>query len=204
MPEAGRVVVILTLVRARLLKIAAFASAIVAVLSAAIWVHSWFAYFGVRRFHWNEAERRFTIVGAFCHLGMFKGAVQHQSSGPDDDLTAVRRDNGHWEFTYAVYRGYHWGAFSRGFTRRWIDYDHFYSYGVRDRIWQLSGTYEELGVGITPWLLMLLSLILPTVWLRRHLRQRHRRTAGLCPACGYDLRATPGHCPECGLVTKHV
>ena len=23
--------------------------------------------------------------------------------------------------------------------------------------------------------------------------------AGRCPACGYDLRASPGRCPECGL-----
>jgi hypothetical protein len=29
-------------------------------------------------------------------------------------------------------------------------------------------------------------------------QRQHRRANGLCPECGYDLRATPGRCPECG------
>jgi hypothetical protein len=50
------------------------------------------------------------------------------------------------------------------------------------------------------WLLALLTALLPALWLvaRVRGRARRRRAAGLCPVCGYDLRATPGICPECG------
>ena len=53
------------------------------------------------------------------------------------------------------------------------------------------------------WLLALLLALSPAIWtfnFIRHFRQNRRRNrAGYCPACGYDLRATPRRCPECGL-----
>jgi hypothetical protein len=44
------------------------------------------------------------------------------------------------------------------------------------------------------WLVAVLTALPPLAFYFRHRRQ----IPGLCPACGYDLRATPGKCPECG------
>jgi hypothetical protein len=79
--------------------------------------------------------------------------------------------------------------------------------------------YRHLGVGlhrlaggnftarVPAWWVVALTAVMPAVWYagrcREH-RARVRRRDGLCPACGYDLRATPGRCPECGELMPAV
>jgi hypothetical protein len=61
--------------------------------------------------------------------------------------------------------------------------------------------YFNWGLNFPYWILSTITLLLPAlaaIVARR--RRRAQRAQGLCPSCGYDLRATPHRCPECGAV----
>jgi hypothetical protein len=64
--------------------------------------------------------------------------------------------------------------------------------------------FQSIQVGVSHWLVALVLLAPPTVWVTHLLMARRSRTRGLCLRCGYDLRATPQRCPECGMEQRPI
>jgi hypothetical protein len=60
--------------------------------------------------------------------------------------------------------------------------------------------YPLAGLTVPYWFVVGLTAVAPVRWLLLRTRRARRTRRGLCPACSYDLRATPGRCPECGAV----
>jgi hypothetical protein len=53
---------------------------------------------------------------------------------------------------------------------------------------------------VPAWMPALATALPPVVWMAVAAGRLRRVRPGLCPHCGYDLRATPGRCPECGAM----
>lgn len=59
-------------------------------------------------------------------------------------------------------------------------------------------TASYWAVGAPAWFIASIGAVSPVIWLSRGAKRKFTRRSGICPDCGYDLRATPGRCPECG------
>ncbi|MDB5320159.1 MAG: hypothetical protein JWN40_1790 [Phycisphaerales bacterium] len=80
--------------------------------------------------------------------------------------------------------------------------------GLPVRRWQPVRTFDVNNslhrtayVVVPHWTLAAALAAGPLMSLRRRFVRRRRQSTGLCPVCGYDLRATPGRCPECGMIS---
>ncbi|HZN68263.1 MAG TPA: hypothetical protein VFB66_23455 [Tepidisphaeraceae bacterium] len=67
---------------------------------------------------------------------------------------------------------------------------------------ETPGVYRDVRAAAPFGPVVAAAAVLPACWLatglRRRVVSRRRRSRGLCPDCGYDLRSSPGACPECG------
>jgi hypothetical protein len=78
-------------------------------------------------------------------------------------------------------------------------------HGFAYRHWDTGGADRDLHLryywAVPLWFVVLITGALPAAAFRRRFRGI-RQSPGLCPACGYDLRATPERCPECGTIAR--
>jgi hypothetical protein len=85
------------------------------------------------------------------------------------------------------------------FGHVWQTYSRFHMTFAASRASAPPGfTTNHRLIVIPYWSPALLFSILPALWTWRFIKYGHRRKAGHCPKCNYDLRATPDRCPECG------
>ena len=87
-------------------------------------------------------------------------------------------------------------------SKRWSN-----GFGFAFRSENIMGS-PTLGWAVTTsvpyWFVVFLLLIPAPLVLRASIRRRTRAARGLCPHCGYDLRASLDRCPECGEARKTV
>jgi hypothetical protein len=58
--------------------------------------------------------------------------------------------------------------------------------------------HQWWGVTLPDWFVTAGTLPVLAGWI---MTRKPKNVSGLCPVCGYDLRATPQRCPECGTIS---
>ena len=85
---------------------------------------------------------------------------------------------------------------SRGYRIWWVPpASHHLGFGWESRTLGPQVRFVRLVVPF--WFLAAALAVMPAVAARRAVRRRSRIARNCCPACGYDLRASPDYCPEC-------
>jgi hypothetical protein len=174
-------------VRRRLFNFAVVVSTVLCVATVALWVRSYWTTDAIEQVGF-PTQRGASIPSAeflsmrgllyFCdYLPKPPPQRWELSSSPADnwgDPSTIAKDNG------LYFLGFGSSTFNSPYRAFWSEY----------------------GLVMVPhWFLALLFAAGPAWWAIGR-RSRNKRS-GLCPTCGYDLRATPpgGRCPECGTVT---
>jgi hypothetical protein len=176
-------------VRRRLLNLLTAVSLLMCVAVVAVWVRSEFHRDVVGR---NTSYPGWSKAVAFTS-DTSNGRVCLRYTVFYGDYSRFRPTGGDW---------YHLGTASGEFERSSDPRGDFHfvrwGYFCRRTETEQRGGLVHYTVILRLWQLAALTAVAPLLSIRRTLQRRRATSAGLCPACGYDLRATPGRCPECG------
>jgi hypothetical protein len=186
----------------RLFTLASMLSLLFCIATAALWARSYYVGYGAGRINdrAHESRRLMTFFGISVAWGGISigREIEDVPEGADPD-TMRRAANGWSHWTYArphdalVFVDWNWRLL--GFA--WSSYEH-YGYDARVDPPASAGTDRSQVLVIPCWFSVLVSALVPLGWLARARRVRRGRRMNLCPACGYDLRASNERCPECG------
>lgn len=184
-------------IRRRLFNLTAFASLILCATSITLWVRMYpYASHGLN-WMWKSPDQ---LQSGIYSVSVFAGVLNlwwldrqyvdragfDQEARPPWQGEGWNFDFHHFSFTRADPLPF-WERFNFSFHRQSNDFLYFQQ--------------RAAGFTVPMWFVVLLTAILPALAVTLELRTRRRErwlARGLCPDCGYDLRATPERCPECG------
>ena len=148
-------------------------------------------------------RRLFTILAALSLLLFVAVVVLWVRSFRSNDLIAHFDASGRWWWVSSNASGLHVVnqrvGYVHGESISWVHKQFLWFRYSRGEF--TDGTCPSWSV--PHWLpaILLLALSRPLlIRIRSSCQRRSRLHSGLCPSCGYDLRATPERCPECGTV----
>ena len=169
-------------VRRWLFNLATAVSAVLCAATIVLWVVSFWRECTVRYCYEPDATQvRFFLLSAE------RGGIQFDTHPTSIDATEPRG------FSVASGTPYIYpsmvGLFDKSYGRHFFNLFAFYAYEE-----------NHLFSAVFPIAVLTLAFAVLPLWYALVQRRRYRSRPGLCPTCGYDLRATPQRCPECGAV----
>jgi hypothetical protein len=170
-------------------------------LTAGIWMHSyWHSDFVNFQSRPPHDARVFTSVEACARSGQLQIIFEREvwdSTIPDGAFNPSE-----WQFgtngaktldSLAGFQDPPGPTWAIGHVvNRWQGQSNFFSAGGISSQTRCDVFYAPLG------LLSALLAVTPTAWVICRIRMKKWVLKGLCPKCGYDLRASVTRCPECG------
>ena len=167
-----------------LLNLLTLVSLLLFVAIVSVWVVSYSVEVGLTYAHVPAGRGPVDVVVVECAAGRGNGWVGFDSYSAAPDPTV------------AVASGAGWGFRRPSRDPAGRAEERFLGFAYHDL--KPGDWIHYTGVAFPLWLPALVFISFPSVISYRRIRGDRRRRLGLCPSCGYDLRATPGRCPECG------